>query len=480
MNVRPLFLTPLLWLFLIGTVLAAPPNILVIVADDLGYGDLGYTGHRHIKSPNIDRLAEEGGVLANFYAPASVCSPTRAAMMTGRQSYRHGIYGFIHVGDPYVHLPKDEVTIPQLFRTAGYQTALSGKWHVSLNDYRKKFPRIPSMDHYGFDYWFSSDNNTVIHKKPDWWRNGKSLGVQTGYAAEVVGDDAVRWLKEERDEEKPFLQFVHFYEPHWYVDAPRELVDGYLGSATTNENEAYYFAAVENVDRQVGRVLDAIDEEGLRENTLVFFTSDHGPATEGKGRGRFRNFGVPDPYRGRKYGLWEGSVHVPGIVRWPAEVKAGTNWTAPCGAIDWLPTFCDLADVKVPDGLQLDGESFAPLVGGKDWNRKQPLQWHHYNATLLDSPNPNAVMRDGDLLICGFYDARPKGTGRWVAGHMDFIRNAQLKRFTLYDLSKDLTQERDLADVLPEKFEAMKKRLIESHLSIQGAARDWEGWLKSR
>lgn len=460
--------------------MAAPPNILVIVADDLGYGDLGCTGHPHIKTPNIDRLAKDGGVFRNFYAPASVCSPTRAAMMTGRMPYRHGVYGFIHVGDPYVHLPKEEVTIPQLFRAAGYQTALSGKWHVSLNDYRKEYPRIPSMDHYGFDYWFSSDNNTVIHKKPDWWRNGTALGVQDGYAAEVVGDDAVRWLKEGRDKEKPFLQFVHFYEPHWFVDAPREIVDGYLGTATENENEAYYFASVENVDRQVGRVLKAIDEEGLREKTMVFFTSDHGPATVGKGRGRFRNFGVPDPYRGRKYGLWEGSVHVPGILRWPAKVKPGTSWDAPCGSIDWLPTFCELAEAKAPKGLKLDGESFSPLVAGRDWKRRNGLQWHHYNATLLESPNPNAVMREGDFLICGFYDARPKGTGRWVPGHMEFIRTATLRRFAFYDLSKDPEQLRDLAAEMPEQFEAMKGRLLKSHLSLQESALDWEGWLETR
>ena len=460
------------WLLLVVIGIAEErPNILVIVADDLGYGDLGCTGHELIRTPNLDLLAGEGARLTNFYAPASVCSPSRAAMMTGRNGYRHGIYGFIHTGAPYVHLPKGEVTLPQLMRKGGYETALIGKWHVSLNDFRKKFKEIPSMEDYGFDYWYSSDNNTVIKDKPGWWRNGKKLDKQNGYAANLVGKDAVRWLKEEWDMEKPFFQLVHFYEPHWFVDAPRDLVEGYLGEVS--ENEAYYYAAVENVDREVGRILRTLKEEGLEQDTLVFFTSDHGPATLGKGRNRFRNYGTAKPYRGKKYGLWDGSVHVPGIVRWPGKLKAGTKLEALSGSIDWLPTFCEIAGVDAPK-VGLDGESFVKLLEGKEWKRKKAMEWHHYNATLIESQNPNAVRREENWVICGFYDARPKGTGRWVPGHMGFIRGAKLRRFEMYDVSKDLGQVQDVGGIFPKRFEKMKKALKVSHFEMKNAARGWE------
>ncbi|MGY8770600.1 MAG: sulfatase family protein [Pirellulales bacterium] len=450
------------------------PNVLIIVADDLGYGDLGWTGHPHIKTPNIDKLAEQGVSFSQFYAPASVCSPSRASMITGRMSYRLGIYGFIHAGDPYVHLPVDEITIPQLFRKAGYQTALIGKWHVSWNDSRKKWPHIPSMDQYGFDYWFSSDNNTVIHNKPAWWRNGKQLGTIKGYAAEVVATEAIDWITTKRDKTKPFLQYVHFYEPHWLIEAPGNIVQQYDEKATQIKNEAIYFAAVAHVDLQIGRIIKALETQNLSENTIVLFTSDHGPANLGNSRSLNRNYGTAKPYRGNKYGLWDGSIHVPGIIRWPKGIQSGTEINNPVGSIDILPTLCTLVEIKIPKDLSLDGADFSPLLFNKPMQRVKPLQWHHYNATLHHQPNPNAVIRDGDFIICGFYDQSPKGTGRWVPGHMSFIKETKLKRFTLYNLTSDPTQQKNISGNHPELFEKLRTQLIESHTEIQVNALSWQ------
>ena len=448
------------------------PNIVVFIADDLGHGDLGYTGHPHIRTPHIDRLAADGVSFQNCYAAASVCSPSRAALMTGRMPYGLGIYGFIHVGDPYVHLPPSENTLPQLVRAEGYQTALVGKWHVSLNDYRDEHPHIPSMEDYGFDYWFSSDNNTVILDKPAWWRNGKAQGKLDGYAANVVGDDSVKWLSDERQAETPFLLFVNFYEPHWFIEAPDELVSNYHPKITANRNEAIYFASVENVDRQVGRVLETLDRLELSEDTAVFFTSDHGPANPGKDRAHVRNYGTSKPYRGYKYGLWEGSVHVPGVMRWPGKVKPASTIQEPVSLIDFLPTVCAMTGTAAPNNL--DGVNVLPLLQGNPIIRKKPLQWHHYNSTLMRSPNPNASLRLGDYLICGFYDADTKFKGRWIPKHMGFIRETPLKRFELYNLANDRTQQHNLAEKEPERFVRMRDELREAHQTQQRLAIDWE------
>ncbi|NWK54137.1 sulfatase-like hydrolase/transferase [Verrucomicrobiaceae bacterium N1E253] len=455
---------------------AEKPNVVVIVADDMGYGDLGFTGHPHIKTPHLDALSKGGASFQHFYSPAQVCSPTRAAMMTGRMPHRHGIYSFIGGSSGNLtHLPKKEVTLPQLLRKNGYQTAIIGKWHCSLLQVQMKNDQIPSMDHYGFDYWFCSDDNAKILDKPGWLRNGKSEGAKSGLAANVVGKEAVHWLKNVRNPEKPFIQFVHFYEPHWYVEAPKEDVQDYLKAATANRSEAIYFGAITNVDREVGRITGALKELGLIDNTLILFSSDHGPAKLGKGKAD-RNYGTATPYRGNKYGLWDGSIHVPGIAHWPSKVKAGLNVTTPAGSIDWLPTICEVTGTALPGSLELDGQSFYSLLQGKKMLRKKPLQWHHYNTNAKNRPNPNAVLRRGDYVICGFYDPETQlRAASWKVKHIEKIKNGKLVKFALYDITKDPQQTKDIATSEPQLFKAMLKELVESHQQYQKEAVGWNG-----
>lgn len=458
------------------SIAADRPNIVVIVADDMGYGDLGFTGHPEIKTPHLDALAKSGATFTHFYSPAQVCSPTRAAMLTGRMPHRHGIYSFIGGSSgSLTHLPQKEVTLPQLLRKAGYQTAIVGKWHCSLLDVQKKNNQIPSMDHYGFDYWFCSDDNAKILNKPGWIRNGKEEGMKPGLAANIVGQEAVHWLKNVRDGNKPFIQFVHFYEPHWYVDAPKEDVENYLQSATKNRSEAIYFGAVSNVDREVGRITKTLDELGLKDNTLVLFSSDHGPAKLGKGK-TDRNYGTAAPYRGKKYGLWDGSIHVPGIAHWPAKVKPGQVVSTPAGSIDWLPTICEIAGVKIPKSLELDGQSFYPLLQGKQMKRQKPLQWHHYNTNAKNKPNPNAVLRRGDYVICGFYVPKTQlKTASWKEAHIKKIKNGLLVRFALYDITKDPQQKMDLSQSQPAQFKSLVTELKQAHMNYQNEAVGWKG-----
>lgn len=222
----------------------------------------------------------------------------------------------------------------------------------------------------------------------------------------------------------------------------------------------------------MGRVLESLDTLGLSDDTAVFFTSDHGPANPGKDRAHVRNYGTSKPYRGYKYGLWEGSVQVPGVLRWPGKVTPTSTIQQPVSLIDFLPTVCAMTGTPAPDNL--DGVSFLPLLQGKPIIRKKPLQWHHYNSTLMRSPNPNASLRLGDYLICGFYDAGNKFKGRWIPKHMAFIRETPLKRFELYNLAKDRRQQFNLAEKEPERFVRMRDELIASHRTQQGKALSWD------
>lgn len=465
----------LILLLLSSSLFAAErPNIIVMVADDLGYGDLGVTGHRKIKTPHLDALAESGAIFNHFYSGAQVCSPSRAAMMTGKMPHRSGIYSFIGGSSGNLtHIPKDLATLPQILRNTGYQTALIGKWHNSLNQVQATNENIPSMDHYGFDYWFSSDDNSKILNKPNWLRNGKNEGTQKGYSANIVGREAIHWLKVLRNPNKPFIQFIHFYEPHWRIEAPEDLVSNYLESATTNKNEAIYFGAVSNVDREVGNIMKTLRELGISKNTAVFFTSDHGPAKLGGGSS-FRNYGTATPFRGYKYGLWDGSVHVPGIVHWPAKIKAGLKINEPAGSIDWLPTICEISKTPLPADLSLDGQSHLPLLLGKKIVRKKPLQWHHYNTNFKNAPNPNAVLRTGDYIICGFYDPKTQfKRSSWKEAHIEQVKTGKLIRFALFNIIKDPQQQNNLSQKEKSLFVKLKGQLQDAHADMQKTAVGW-------
>lgn len=473
-----------LCLFLLSALIlggAEKRNIIVIVADDLGYGDLGFTGHPKIKTPHLDQLAKGGATFTHFYSPSQVCSPSRAATLTGKMPHRHGLYSFIGGSSGNLaHLPKPETTIPQLLRKNGYQTAIIGKWHCSLIDVQMARQKngqndIPSMEHYGFDYWFCSDDNAKIRNKPGWIRNGKHEGTKPGLAANIVGSESIHWLTKKRDPKKPFIQFVHFYEPHWYVDAPETITQEYLAKATQNKNKAIYFAAVTNVDREIGKIHRTLKKLGLEKNTAIFFTSDHGPSSLGGGK-KDRNYGTAAPYRGHKYGLWDGSVHTPGFVHWPTKVQPNTLISTPTGAIDWFPTICEITETPVPKDLELDGQSHLPLLLGTPFTRKKPLQWHHYNTNFIHSPNPNAVMRLGDYVICGFYDPKTQlNRSSWKESHLTKVQNGRLIRFQLFNIVTDPSQQSDLAQKDPQRFKTLKAQLILAHQTMQSQAMGWQG-----
>ena len=443
------------------------PNFLVILCDDLGYGDLACYGHPTIKTPHLDRLAAQGVRLTSCYASAPVCSPSRAGMLTGRTPSRLGIYDWIPAGHP-MHLVAEEVTVATLLQRGGYATCHVGKWHCN-----GKFNSAeqPQPGDHGFEHWYSTQNNAApSHENPtNFVRNGRPVGPQSGYSCRLVADEALRWLRSGRDPERPFFQWVCFHEPHEPIASPAELVAQY--PEANERGQALYFANVTNLDRAVGRQLAGLDELELADNTLVFFTSDNGPETLNRYRGAWRSHGSPGALRGMKLHLYEGGIRVPGILRFPGRLAAGAESDEAVCGLDVLPTLCELAGVPLPAGRQLDGTSLVPFLEGRPLARQQPLYWHYFRSIGA----PKAALRVGDWMILGHWDGPALGPGGSLrAGDMQTIKQARLTEFELYDLRRDPGQQRNLAGVEPERLREYRQLLERKYAEVQREGRSWK------
>lgn len=442
---------------------APRPNFLVILCDDLGYGDLSCYGHPAIKTPHLDQLASEGIRFTDCYSASPVCSPSRAGLLTGRTPSRVGVYDWIPSGHP-MHLKSSELTIATLLKRAGYATCHVGKWH--LNGQFNK-PSQPQPDDHGFDHWMSTQNNAApSHANPtNFVRNGQAIGKQEGYSCQVVAAEAIHWLREIRDPAKPFFQFVCFHEPHEPIASPPELVDEYPDAK--KKGAALYYANVANMDRAVGKLLQALDDLKLADDTLVVFTSDNGPETLDRYPNAWRSHGSPGPLRGMKLHLYEGGIRVPGIVRWPGTVKAGQTLAEPVCSVDLLPTFCDLAGGQLPQDRQLDGQSITPLLRGETFERQIPLYWHYFRALTA----PKAALRVGDFMVLGHGDATsPRGAGE--REQYEAIPRTELVDFELYDLKADLNQATDLAGE-DERTKALSAKLKQRYRQVQAEGPQW-------
>jgi arylsulfatase A len=422
----------------------AKTNFLVILCDDLGYGDVGCFGNKTIKTPNIDKLAAEGMKLTACYASAPVCSPSRTGMLTGRTPYRVGVYDWIPAGSP-MHLRRSEITIAALLQKAGYDTCHAGKWHCNgaFNS-----PEQPQPGDLGFDHWFSTQNNAApSHRNPvNFVRNGKPVGPTEGFSSAVVADEAIGWLEKRQDPRRPFYLYVCFHEPHEPIDSPEELVARY--PQATKRGEALYYANVTQMDSQVGRLMQAIDRLKLRDDTLVFFTSDNGPETLDRYQDAWRSHGTPGPLRGMKLWLYEGGFREPGIVRWPGKTKPGQVCDEPVCNLDVLPTFCEIARIAPPADRALDGASFLPIFADKPIVRKQPLYWQYDRALGW----AKLAMRDGDWKI---------------------LADAKLTKFELYNIKQDMREKHDLAAQEPERVKTLAARLKQIHAEVAAEGPRW-------
>ena len=466
--------------FLFGLALAAfdtavaetRPNIVVILCDDLGYGDLECYGHPHIKTPHLNRLAENGIRFTDFYSAAPVCSPSRVGLLTGRSPNRAGVYDWIPPAKraarnarDQVHMRSGEVTIPQLLANAGYQTCMAGKWHCNS---RFNQSDQPQPGDFGFDHWLATQNNAApSHENPkNYVRNGRSIGKQEGFSCQIAVDEAASWLRSTADRDKPFFVFLPFHEPHEPVASPKRLVDQYL-SVAENEDQAQYFANVANVDAAVGRFIGVLDELRLRENTLIVFTSDNGPETLNRYKSANRSHGTPGPLRGMKLHTHDAGFRVAGIINWPKRVQPGQTVSTPVSSLDFLPTFCRLADAAIPDKLKLDGTDFLPALDGQPVKREQPLVWAYFNGTN----EARVAMRDGRWkVLAQLADADGNAVSRLqniTTDTLPIVRDAKLTKFEIYDIQSDVGEtnnlhesKRQLAARLRGKLETQYRELV--------------------
>ena len=376
------------------------PNVIILLADDLGYGDLGCYGNATIKTPHLDKLAREGLRLTNFYAAAPVCSPSRAGLLTGRVPQRDGIGDWIR-DKSEVFLPTETPTFAKMLKLFGYQTALFGKWHLSGTLDGSQ----PTPGDHGFATWMATQNNALpTHENPkNFISNGKPAGALEGYSSTIIVNEAVNWLQQ-RDEKKPFLLYLPFHSPHERVATASDYVKQY--ASAENENQAQYFGNVSQLDAEIGRLLAKLDELRLRENTLVLFTSDNGPETLNRYKGSDRSYGAPGAFnkaklRGMKLHLYEGGIRVPAIVRWPSVVKAGRVSDAPTCGLDVMPTLLDALGIALERDDRVDGVSFGKLFVSNAWQRDKLIYWQYDAAisTNEKAPTPKYAARVGDYKL---------------------------------------------------------------------------------
>jgi arylsulfatase A-like enzyme len=372
----------------------APPNIVFIMADDLGYADVSCYGRPDFKTPNIDRIAARGVRFLQGYANSAVCSATRTALITGRYQYR------LRVGldEPLaansgVGLPPDHPTLPSLLKRAGYSTTLIGKWHLGwLPTYG---PLQSGYDHFygfrggGLDYY----RHTPGGPNEDLWDDDVQVH-QMGYLTELFGNRAVDVVNGYAKSRQPFFLSLHFNAPHWPWEAPgdeaeseRLRVAGRGLAAYDGGSQKTYQKMIESLDTQIGRVLKALDDNRLANNTIVIFTSDNGG----------ERFAATWPFTGRKTELLEGGLRIPSIISWPARIPQGRTSDQVSISMDWLPTLLAAAGASPDPALPPDGINLLPHLTGNTAPVPRTLYWR-YKA------NAQRAIRDGDFKFLKILD----------------------------------------------------------------------------
>lgn len=346
------------------------PNILYIMADDMGYGDLSGYGRKDYGTPNLDKLAAQGMKFINAYAAAPVCTPTRTAFITGRYPARTpvGLYEplRVHSRDSLAGLTTETPSIATYLKAAGYATYLVGKWHLGFK------PQFSPMQN-GFDYFFGFHSGAVDYARhhapmtgPDLYENERPV-ERTGYMTDVLKEKAIEVIRQPHP--RPFFLALMFNAPHWPWQAPGERSNTDTATSINTwsggGSAATYAAMVKSLDEAVGGVMKALDEQGLSATTVVIFTSDNGGE-------RYSDMGS---YKGRKYDLWEGGIRVPAFVRWPGNIKEGSTTPQVAVTMDWTATILSLAGAKPRPEAPLDGVDLVPVLTGQQKAMDRVLYW---------------------------------------------------------------------------------------------------------
>jgi arylsulfatase A-like enzyme len=395
------------------------PNILYIMADDMGYADAGFNGGKDIRTPNLDKIAKGGAVLTSFYVQP-VCSPTRSTLMTGRYPSRTGVYTVVR---PHAEwgLKLGERTLAQALREAGYETAIAGKWH--LGEFEEAYrPTRRGFDHQ-YGHWFGAiDYFTHLREGvPDWHRDDQPCEDE-GYSTHLIAREACRIIRA-RNPDKPLFLYLPFNAVHSPHQVPESYCEAYPDLKGVRRTYAGMLAAM---DEAVGQVLAALDDMKMRENTLIIFSSDNGGPSPGK---------VTDngPLRAGKGTIYEGGIRVCACVSWPGKIPAGKTIDEPLHAVDWYPTLVKLAGADPAQGLPLDGRDILPVL---TQGAKSP-----HDALILCGMKPGqAAVRMGDWKLLVGANGNTRETGQ------------------LYHLAKDIGEKHDLAAEHPDKLRELRTR----------------------
>lgn len=378
---RPFFLAILVLFVLPVQSQTSRPNIIYIMADDMGYADLSCYGRKDYQTPHLDKLASQGVKFMNAYAGAALCTPTRTSFMTGRYPARTpvGLMEPLRGGhkDSMVGLTPDYTSVATLLKNSGYETFLVGKWHLGFD---QKF----SPNKNGFDYFFGFNAggiDYVSHKsnkgRPDLYENEKAI-TREGYITDIWGDKAIEIIRQKHT--KPFFMSVMFNAPHWPWQAPGDKPYPETLNWHKGGSKEKYAAMVKSLDDAVGRIMQAIDDEKMASNTLVIFTSDNGGE-------EFSDMGI---YSGMKQELWEGGIREPAFIRWPGVIPANSVTQQVAVTMDWTASILAAAGAKPDPAFPLDGINILPICSGKKKTESRTLYWRLFQETK------HKAMREGD------------------------------------------------------------------------------------
>ena len=436
----------------------AKPNIIFFLTDDQGYGDMGVAGHPYMITPNLDRLAGEGTRFTQFYVNSTVCAPSRVALMTGHFPARHNVH-HIYSNKELVRmhgvpdfLDPDILTVADLMKQAGYTTGHIGKWHLCGNGDVES----PGASEYGFDFNLISTgcNQCDLYKKR--W---VSTEHQVTLSSHWMVSDAIDFISQCQEKREPFYLNIWTHVPHAplnptseelavYDDlhaSPQDFTSwmkSYADSARDLESQMrIYCASMTSLDAALGKLLDYLEESGLSENTLIFFTSDNGPEDYHVGNAANAGMGSPWIFRGRKRSTYEGGVRVPCILRWPGNIPAGQVSDAVWSGVDWLTTLASITGVDLPDDCQPDGEDVSDIFFGSDREHIKPLywEWKFPVASVRDYSPPQLSILEG----------------RWK-----FYCNPDGSRPELYDLKADPEQRLNRSNQETEVVARLKASLL--------------------
>lgn len=426
------------------------PNIIFILADDLGWGDLGCYGNKIIKTPNLDRMAKEGMLLTHFYVNGSVCSPSRCAFFTGQYPARHKIHG--HYATEQLNesrgmsnwLDPQVSNIAKSLKTSGYRTAHIGKWHLGSNS------GGPDPSAYGFDFVGSTESGGANGPSTDPYYRAKSTSLFV--------DESLQFISESK--QQPFYLQLWTLVPHATLNPTPDQMEPYSRYRAGKKNFPHasameiFAASVTNLDTEIGRLMDGLKTMGLDENTLIFFSSDNGPEDIHIVNAGHSGVGSAGPFRGRKRSLYEGGIRVPGIVRWPGKIPAGiVDDESIVAGIDWYPTVCRLAGINPPSNHNFDGEDRSSVFFGKSVPRTKPLMWE-WRFNIAGEPfhhSPELAIREEQWKL---------------------LMNPDRSRIELYDLRVDATQLNNIAEHHPDIVDKLSNKVLTWSKELPPGPRD--------